>query len=219
MSWTVVVVSRTVASPRHRPQTWTLDFGGFLSNFSPDRAGDLAWRICVRVIYEQWTHGGPRRNTCSDGVSEVLAGKASLFAKLLFNPEWEWWHFVKVDGAFNSEKHNSNRYNKELLSCTDVTQLLFHYDKYFFEPHSPEQLVVLGQTLRSARCTCLDLGSEFTNNVRPIERKQPEHKFICTVLPVQCRDQPPDQRWRCPLSLRSGGWPSHPSRCSGPSCS
>lgn len=86
VSWTVVVLGRTVAFPRHRPQTWTLDFSVVRSTFSPDRAGDLAWRICVRVIYEQWTHRGPRSKHSSDGVPEVLAGETGLVAQLLFNP-------------------------------------------------------------------------------------------------------------------------------------
>ncbi len=86
VSWTVVVLGRTVASPRHRPQTWTLDFSVVLSFFFPYRAGNLAWRTCVGIIYEQWTHRGPRSKTSSDWVPEVLAGKTGLVAELLFNP-------------------------------------------------------------------------------------------------------------------------------------
>ena len=35
-------------------------------------------------------------------------------------------------------------------------------------------------------------------------------------VPVQCRVQPPGQRWRCPPSLLSDGWPSRPNRSPEP---
>lgn len=44
------------------------------------------------------------------------------------------------------------------------------------------------------------------------------HKHWCTdvCVPVQCTVPPPGQRWRCPLSLLSDDWPSHPNHSPEP---
>lgn len=58
------------------------------------------------------------------------------------------------------------------VNAGSQSQLLFSHLKYVrvFWSYSPEQLVVLGQALRSARCTCLDLVKEENNIQNPIRK-------------------------------------------------
>lgn len=96
LNWTAAVPGCTVPpSLRHRLGPWiSAVFSS--SSLQRVRQPSVAYTVCVRIIYEQWTHRGPRRKTSSDGVSEVLAGKAGLVTKLLFNPERTWSQLVKV---------------------------------------------------------------------------------------------------------------------------
>lgn len=108
VSWTVAVLGRTAASPRHRPQTWTLDFSVVLSIFSPSRGrrpsvaymcGDYLWAMNTQRPKEEgqlrwgaWSSGrqnGPCRQAplqswkrvttvCSNGWIDSLRKSAIL---------------------------------------------------------------------------------------------------------------------------------------------
>lgn len=56
-------------------------------------------------------------------------------------------------------------------------------------------------------------------NYKDVKHRRRETSSIgLSVLPVRCRDQPPGQLWRCPLSHQSGGSPSPPNHSPEPVC-
>lgn len=88
-------------------------------------------------------NSGPRKNR-SDGVPEVLACKTGLVTKLLLNPR---------------------RKVMSLLIAKFFISIHFELKVFLWGADSPEELVVLCQTLRSARSTGLDLAKKFSSTL------------------------------------------------------
>lgn len=163
------------------PQTTDLDLGfqRYFFHLVSRQAGDLAWHISVRII--RWVNertvaggAGPAQMGCLKfwPAKRALSPSSS---SILWESEWKWtvyWH-----GGI-SWRNNTRGVNAGFQS-----QLLFSHLKYVhvFRSYSPEQLVVLGQALRSARCTCLDLVKEENNIQNPVRKAKlpPEVQLKC----------------------------------------
>lgn len=88
----------------------------------------------------------------------------------------------------------------------------------------PHELVVFGQSLRSAGSTSFNLQQrqKFNQPQTSSPTISPVNNSVCVRVcvcsPVQCTVPPPGRQWRCPLSPPSDDSPSPPNRSPEPAC-